>query len=211
MTNLVLIFDFDGTIADTHHYIIEISNRLASEFNYKTIEPHEVEHLKNKSSREVIEHLNIPLLKIPAIVAKAKKEFYRNISTVQPIAGLQEILQHLKDFNVKIGILSSNTSGNIKKFLQNHNLDIFDFIDTTSKIWSKNNSLKNIIQKNGFNKERIIYIGDEIRDITAAKKLGIKVAAVAWGYNSSYALKRYKPDFIIQTPQDLLNLCNLKN
>ena len=206
MNNSILIFDFDGTIADTHSYIITISNRLSREFNYNTIRMDEVERLKDKTSQELIRHLKVPILKIPAIVARGKKEFHQNISHIKPIDGLKDVLYQLKELNTTLGILSSNTLENIMKFLSNHDLDIFDFIDTTHKIWSKDSSLRNLMDKNGFSKEDVIYVGDEIRDITATRKLGIKVAAVAWGYNSARVLEKYHPDFIIYKPQELLKL-----
>ena len=207
MKDIVFIFDFDGTIADTHRFIIEISNRLAEEFNYGIIKPHEVEHLKDKTSREIIRHLKVPIFKIPAIISKAKKELYSGIDTIKPIQGLKEILQQLDAADVRMGILSSNAAENISTFLKNHDLEIFEFVDSTVKVWTKNTSLKKLLAKHGFQPEQVLYIGDETRDIEAAQILGIKVAAVTWGYNSQKALVAHKPDFLIQTPQELYELC----
>ncbi len=207
MANTVLIFDFDGTIADTYRYIVEISNRLADEFNYNLIDPDELNELKDRTSQEVIRYLKIPIMKIPSILAKAKKEFYKEIATIEPIKGVEDILKQLRGIGKQMGILSSNTSENILKFLKENNLDIFDFIHTTSKIWTKNTSLKNLIKKYNLQLDQVLYIGDEVRDIAAAKRLGVKVAAVTWGYNSSKTLKKHNPDFLVNSPQELLELC----
>jgi len=207
MANTVLIFDFDGTIADTYRYIVEISNRLADEFNYNLIDPDELNELKDRTSQEVIRYLKIPIMKIPSILAKAKKEFYKEIATIEPIKGVEDILKQLRGIGKQMGILSSNTSENILKFLKENNLDIFDFIHTTSKVWTKNTSLKNLIKKHNLQKDHVLYIGDEVRDIAAAKRLGVKVAAVTWGYNSSKTLKKHNPDFLVNSPQELLELC----
>lgn len=206
----VFIFDFDGTIADTHNFIIAISNRLAGEFKYNLIQPHEVEDLKNKTSQEVIRHLKVPILKIPAILTKAKKELHLSIDTIQPIAGLKDILRQLDKAGVRMGILSSNSEENIRTFLENHGLEIFEFVDSTVKVWKKNTSLKKLLIKHGFEVEQILYIGDETRDIQAARRLGIKVAAVTWGYNSKKTLAAHKPDFLIHTPKELLELCTIR-
>ena len=48
----------------------------------------------------------------------------------------------------------------------------------------------------------VIYVGDEVRDITGAKNAGVKVIAVAWGYNSRELLEKHKPDFPVDTPQE---------
>jgi len=167
MKNSTLIFDFDGTIADTFHYILNLSNQFSSEFNFKEIAPHEVEEMKDKTSQEVIRHLGVPIFKIPFIVAKAKKELEKDISEIQPVEGLKEILKQFKGFGYKMGILTSNSSDNVLKFLKNHDMDIFDFIGSTSKIWSKNTSLTKIMKDNDLKAEEIVYIGDETRDIDA--------------------------------------------
>jgi len=206
MKKTVFIFDFDGTIADTHRYIVKISNRLSKEFNYKAIDSEEAEKLKGKTSQEVIRYMNVPLMKIPAIISKAKKEFQKEINSIEPFKGLSEILHRMKKQNVIMGILSSNSMDNIAGFLKQHQLEIFDFVQTTSKVWSKNTCLKNLIQKNSFSFDQILYIGDEIRDILAARKLGVTMAAVGWGYNSTDALQKHHPDFMLTRPQDLLDL-----
>jgi phosphoglycolate phosphatase-like HAD superfamily hydrolase len=52
----------------------------------------------------------------------------------------------------------------------------------------------------------MIYIGDEIRDVKAAKKAAIPVAAVGWGFNSAGALEAFSPDFLLSHPDDLHQL-----
>lgn len=207
MKETVLIFDFDGTIADTHKYVCDISNSLCEEFNYKPIKFEDLPQMKGLTAQEMIKYLDVPLLKIPAIVSRAKKEFYKNLSSLKMFDHLREVLGQLKVSANGIGILSSNSQENVTQFLKNNNIDIFDFIQTTSKVWSKNTSLKKLIVKQGFELGDIIYIGDETRDIAAARKLGIKIASVTWGYNSVEVLSKHKPDYIFNTPQELLTLC----
>lgn len=200
----IFIFDFDGTIADTYHYLVQLSNKLANEFGYATIPPDEVLMLKDKTIREVIKHLNVPFLKIPAIISRAKKEFQKDVEQLQPFQGLKEILEQMKTMGARIGILSSNAANNIQLFLQQHDLNSFDFVCSTTNIWGKHISIKKFLQQNNLEKDQVIYIGDEIRDIMAAKKLGIRVAAVTWGYNSPKVLKETNPDFLCATPEELL-------
>ena len=207
MNHLTLIFDFDGTIADTHHYIVEISNRLSKEFGYKIIQPEELQTLKDKTSQEIIMHLNVPIMKIPAILTRAKKEFEKGLTSLKPIKGLKETLLELKKMGFMLGIVSSNSLENISKFLKNHQMDVFDFIHPTPMVWSKNTALKKILTKHKLNPYQVVYIGDEMRDIDAARKAGLRVIAVDWGYNSTISLKKKKPNYLVHMPQDLLILC----
>ncbi|MCK5260533.1 MAG: HAD-IA family hydrolase [Candidatus Omnitrophica bacterium] len=202
----VLIFDFDGTIADTFHYLVRIGNRLSEEFDFNKIDPDEIKDMKDKNVRETIEHLDIPLLKIPMIVAKAKRELHKEIDSVEPIKDLKEILLQLKSLGHKMGILTSNSSKNVTSFLENNGLNFFDFICTTSKIWSKNWGLKTLIDEHSLELSEVIYVGDETRDIKAAKKAGIRSAAVTWGYNSRKTLEAQNPDYLIHSPEELFTL-----
>jgi HAD superfamily hydrolase (TIGR01549 family) len=204
MTKDILVFDFDGTVADTFNYILNISNQLSGEFKFKKILPHEVETMKDKTLEETIEHLQVPTLKIPLILHRARKELHKDMATIEPIEGIKEILTHLKKQGFQMGIITNNSTKNVTKFLKVHQIDLFDFVMTCSKIWGKSRSIKKLAHKKRLEIDKIIYIGDETRDIEAARKAGVRIAAVTWGYNSHKALQKLKPDFIIRNPQELL-------
>ena len=187
----VLIFDFDGTIADTFQSMIEISNHLAGEFDFKKIEAHEVEDYKDKTSQEMLKLLKVSTLKVPRIALRAKKELNKRMYTIKPVKGLKEILGEIKSLDYKMGILTSNSLENVNKFLEQHDLDFFDFVLTSSRFWGKNHGIKKLILQKGYAPQDILYIGDETRDIEAARKSGISIAAVTWGYNSFQALKNF--------------------
>ena len=203
----ILIFDFDGTIADTFQSMVEISNHLAGEFNFKKIEAHEVADYKDKTSQEMLKLLRVPTLKVPRIALRAKKELNKRIATIKLVPGLKKILTEIHAHGYKMGILSSNSIENVSRFLQSHDLNFFDFVLTSSRFWGKNHGLKKLILQKGYAPRDILYIGDETRDIEAARKSGIKVAAVTWGYNSSEVLKSFQPDYVLHSPQELLELC----
>lgn len=206
MSEKILIFDFDGTIADTHHYIIKIANGLAPEYGFKPIEWEEAEALRDKTAKEIISHLGVPILKIPAILTRAKRIFHEGINDVKLIDGLHDVLHELHSRGILMGIVSSNAADNIKHFLENHDLRVFDFLHSTTKIWSKHHSLAKLIKSRGFARENVLYVGDETRDISAARKCGIQSVAVSWGYNSRKALAADSPDFLLEKPAELLSL-----
>ena len=201
-----LIFDFDGTLADTFHHLVEISNRLAEEFRFRAITPTQVKLFKSYSVLEVIRELEVPLLKVPQIVRRAQQELQKDIAAVDPFPGLHDALQALKARGVQMGILTTNSAKNVHAFLKNHDIDIFDFVVTTGHVWGKHTALKRLLKKHGLTAGQVVYIGDETRDIEAAQKAGVKIAAVTWGYNSAEALRQAGPDFLIPTPARLSDL-----
>ncbi|OCQ92811.1 carotenoid oxygenase [Nostoc sp. MBR 210] len=207
MTQKVIVFDFDGTIADTVDALVGIANRLATEFGYKQITPEQLAHLRNLTSREIIKYSGVSLLKIPFLLRKVKSELKNKIHEFHPIPGIREALTELKNHGYQLGIITSNSKENVTAFLNNHELDnLFDFIYSGVTIFGKTTIINNLLKQKKLSTQAVIYVGDETRDIEASKKANIKVVAVTWGFNSPEVLLKQKPDFLINHPSELLNV-----
>ncbi|BAY26119.1 phosphoglycolate phosphatase [Calothrix sp. NIES-2100] len=207
MTQKVIIFDFDGTIADTLDALVGIANRLALEFGYVQITPQELGLLRNLTSREIIRYSGISVLKIPFLVKKVKSELKNKIHEFKPIPGIKEALIELKEDGYKLGIITSNSKDNVTEFLQINDLaSLFDFIYSGVTIFGKTTIINNVLRQKQLKPQQVIYVGDETRDIEASKKANIKVIAVTWGFNSPEVLARQKPDFLIHNPSELLTV-----
>jgi phosphoglycolate phosphatase len=63
----LVIFDFDGTLADSFPWFIASLDRTADKFGLKKVDPAEIESLRMLSSREALQHLGVPMLKLPQI------------------------------------------------------------------------------------------------------------------------------------------------
>jgi phosphoglycolate phosphatase-like HAD superfamily hydrolase len=207
MSIKVIIFDFDGTLADTLDAVVRITNRLAIEFGYKPTAPEELAKIRNLSSREIINQSGISLFKIPFLLNKLKTALRNEIQYLNTITGIKEALIILKKEGNKLGILTSNSEENVKIFLEKHEMkELFDFIYSENKLFSKHKTLRKFINQNNLSKEEVIYVGDETRDIEASKKIAIKVIAVSWGFNTGEALAKSKPDFLIHKPSELIEV-----
>ena len=206
----ILIFDFDGTVADTLYHLISISNRLSKKFGYKEINLEDVENMRDWTSQQVFKHLKVPYLKIPYILKCAREEMQKDYTNIKIFSEIKETLIEIRNRDYEIGIFTSNSHTNVVNILKQNQLNIFDFILTTPKLWNKNRGLKRIIRQRNIIKDTVIYIGDETRDIQAAKKVGVKSMAVGWGYNSIKKLKSLNPDYIAFTPHDILQYCPKK-
>ena len=204
----LIIFDFDGTIADTLDSFLEIMDNLSEEFNFKKIKRQEVNKLKDKKPREILKNLGISMFKLPSLVKRVRLELNKEIKNVKPTVSIKPSLLKLKR-KYKLVILTSNSEENVKTFLKNNSLNLFDKIYSGSSVFGKNKLIKNILRNNKLNKDEVIYIGDEVRDIEACKKLGVKIIAVAWGYNSKRILKKNKPNFLIENPEEILKTLSL--
>ncbi|RAM50425.1 MAG: carotenoid oxygenase [Hapalosiphonaceae cyanobacterium JJU2] len=209
MTQKVIIFDFDGTIADTVDALVSVANRLAEEFGYVQITPEELNLLRNLTSREIINYSGISVFRIPFLVKKVKGELKRKIPELKPIAGMKEALIDLKNAGHHLGIITSNSKDNVTEFLKINELDnLFEFIYSGVTIFGKTTIINNVLRQKQIRVEEVIYVGDETRDIEASKKSNIKVVAVTWGFNSPEVLAKQKPNYLIHHPSELLEVVN---
>ena len=209
MTIKAVIFDFDGTIADTYQAIVDITNSLASEFGYKSLSQEEISFLKNLSSREIIKQSEISLFKLPFLVRRVQKELGKQIQELTPIPGMTQVLQELKNQDYILGIVTSNIENNVIAFLQKNELDnYFDFINSGTTIFGKHRIINKLIKKHHLSNKEVIYVGDETRDIRSARKSDVGIIAVGWGFNSVQVLAEHNPDYLVFNPGELLQIIN---
>ncbi len=207
MTLKVIIFDFDGTIADTLDALVTIANSLAVKFNYKQITPEELAILRNLNSRQIIKKSGISLLQIPFLVKKVKSELKQQIQHLSTIPDIKEALIKLNNQGHRMGIITSNSTENVTAFLHKNEIeDLFDFIHSGITIFGKTRIINNFLKQEHLKPEEVIYIGDETRDIESTKKAHVKVIAVSWGFNSREVLAAENPDFLIDHPSELLEV-----
>lgn len=200
-----ILFDFDGTIADTRDALVGIVNDLSEEFNYQPVTPEDLNSLKHLSSREIVSKAQVPSIKIPFILKRIRAELNQKMKGISPIDGLKESLYQLKNQGYCLGIVTSNVEENVRIFLENNCLEsTFDFICAETTLFGKSKVINRALRDNYLKVDEVIYIGDETRDIQAAKRSKIKVIAVGWGFNSPEILARHEPNFLICHPQELM-------
>lgn len=203
LSRLSLIFDFDGTIADTLSAIVRLVNEHAKEINIKPLAETDVDELRGMSNLDIIKKYKVPLLKVPYLVLRAQKELNHRIGEMSLFPGVKELVLDLKRWGIRLGILTSNSRENVKKFLQAQNLDVFDFIHAEQNFFGKNWALLHLLKKFNLKKEEVIYVGDEVRDIEACQKVNIAVIAVSWGFHRRKLLQDKLPTYLVDSPDEI--------
>jgi HAD superfamily hydrolase (TIGR01549 family) len=201
-----VIFDFDGTIADTFDAGVRILNKLAGEFGFRPLHPKDLEKARDMRTHQLVRFLGVPARKMSRIARRGSEELHSCIQSIQPLRGMPEALRELRGLGYSLGIITSNTELNVNIFLRNHGLELFDFIRCSSKLLGKARMIRSVIRRQHVHAVDILFVGDETRDIEACQKVGIRIAAVTWGYNSRWSLVAMKPDFVFDDPQELVSL-----
>jgi HAD superfamily hydrolase (TIGR01549 family) len=200
----VLIFDFDGTLCDSLQSAFEVINSYSDHFGYRKILWEEIPSLKDMTAREIMNSLGISMIQLPQVAYQVKKAMKSRIGKIDPIPGIAQTLQALKAGSYRLGILTSNSEENVREFLEQNGLNLFDFIYANSSIFGKSVVLQRLLKDLKFQPSEVHYVGDEIRDIEAAKSVGVGMISVTWGFNSKKALSSENPDYLLEHPEEFL-------
>ncbi len=199
-----VIFDFDGTLADTARQIMAVYNIIAEKYGYEKRDMDDFHLLRQMNLSTAMQLVDIPIKKMPSLIKEGQKIFKNYVHEVDSFTeNLPEILSKIKELCGTIGIISSNTKKNIKMFLEHRNINTMDFV-ISSPLFSKEAKIKSIMRKYKLFASDILYVGDETRDVDSAKKAGVKSVAVTWGWTGKDLLHKHDPDYIIDSFDELL-------
>lgn len=201
-----VLFDFDGTIADSKRLAVELYNDLAEKYQYEKISEQDIQGFSKLSIKERLKLLGVPYYKLPALVLEMKRNYVKSVDSLKVIERIPDLIKDLKTTDRKLCIISSNSKPIIEKFLANHDLDGFEHVYCARNIFGKNKKIDQFLKKHHIGRGNVIYIGDELRDIIACKQSGVKIIAVTWGYDSAELLSQGNPDYIVNDPEEILSL-----
>lgn len=200
------VFDFDGTIADSLAEVVEVYNRIARDMGIPTVSAADGPRLRKMKPLEALRAYDIPVWKVPAITQAVRAGLRARIDAVQPFEGVHAAVQQLRAAGIRCFILSSNSSDNIRQFLARHGMQEFELLSGGSSLFGKGPQLRKLIRHANLPDSEVFYVGDEVRDIVAAAEAGVRSVAVTWGYSDREALVAQRPDFLVDTPDELVRV-----
>ena len=189
----LVIFDFDGTLADSFPFFLRAVNALAEKHHFRKIDPEQVETLRHYDAKRIIRQLRIPLWKVPMVAAVFRTRMAQNVGNIPMFPAVTEMLHTLSRQGIILSLVTSNSHENVLKILGEENTALFMHPQYGTGLFGKASKLKKILRRTGTAPEDAIYIGDEIRDQEAALTVKMDFGAVSWGYTHEDALKEHSP------------------
>ncbi|MFU8785971.1 MAG: hypothetical protein CVV61_07725 [Tenericutes bacterium HGW-Tenericutes-6] len=202
----VIIFDLDGTLSNNINQSEIIYQRISERYNLKQLSKEEIRKLKSNPKLKRLFELGIPVHKIPKMYKESREIASEFVDESKLVPGIKELITLLNDKNIKLAIVSSNSSSNINKFLSNNDISIFSFIEAKASMKGKKRKLSKILKRNGYKPSDAIYIGDEVRDVLACKAISLEVIAVTWGFETKSILEKSNPNYIVDSVDELSEL-----
>lgn len=203
MTYKLIIFDFDGTLADTYPWFLSVADQVSDAFNLKRLDRNRLDELRNLDVNKVLKYFDIPIWRFAAIGVYIRQLMTQDIHNISLFNGVDLLIQSLVEKDIEIALVSSNSYQNVCKVLGQSIIENIKYYECGVSINRKQAKFKKILSHSGIPSHQTLCIGDEIRDLRAAKAANIPFGAVSWGYTNVEALAELSPALIFQSVEEI--------
>lgn len=205
----LIIFDFDGTLADSAAWFAGALNGVARRYGFREIDIAEMARLRSQPSGEIMRRLGVSPWKLPFIAAHVRKLAAQAAPSISLFPGVSEMLSRLAGRGVKLAIVSSNSEDTVRKVLGPDLAGLVTHYGCGASIFGKAAKFREVIRKAGVAEADVLSVGDEVRDIEAARKVRLAAGAVTWGYATAEILRAQRPSALFETTDDVLREAGL--
>jgi phosphoglycolate phosphatase len=197
------IFDFDGTLADSLPWFRASFQDMIARFDLAPVRDDEVEGLRGLSAREIMARLNVSMWQLPAIVSDMRKRKLAAAHEISLFKGVRAMLDELRHHNIRTAIVSSDSEASVRQVL-GPDAKLINRFDCGAAMFGKHWKFRRVARKLGAKPSETICIGDELRDIDAAKAAGMDSGAVTWGYALPSALQAAGPTHLFHSIEEIV-------
>lgn len=213
-----IIFDLDGTLADTIQDIRDGLNGMLLELGLPEIPIEKaLENINNGATELVRRSLPPEYRQNEDYIIKAKKIYDKHYSycynnKTKEFPGCKEALKALNKKNISISVLSNKQDVFVKEIISKlfHGIK-FDFVLGQGNFPTKPDpaSANFIIRSLNLSPDSVMFVGDSNVDMITAKSAGAIPVGVSWGYRSKDILIENGAKYIIASPSDIPSIINL--
>jgi phosphoglycolate phosphatase len=205
----LIIFDFDGVLADTLDDLIQFGQEVCDELGVKhVVKKDDLSNLEIMSFATFGRACEVPENLVDKFVQRCLKRFADKKSPPAIFDGLSNIIRNLS-INNTIAIITTNSSQNVNAFLVEHGLSgCIQAVYGVDSPGSKGQKIS--IARERFSAdqkhESVFMVGDSLSDIRAAKETATTSIAVTWGHQSLEYLLSGNPDYVVNFPDELIKI-----
>lgn len=198
----LVVFDFDGTLVDSFDWFCRTQARLAAEYRFRAFDVAELDAVRSKGARELMRECGVRWWQVPSVTRRARSLMLEELDEISAFPGVDEALDVLRRKGVRLALVTSNSAENVRRILGERTLARFEHVACGAPLLGKARKLKAVVRACGVPRDRVLCIGDEIRDADVAKALGIPFRGVSWGYTLPAALQAHSPLPLFTTPAE---------
>jgi len=200
-----VVFDVDGTLADTLPLIYDALNRVLEASGRATMADAEIRAMFGPSEEGIIAQLMGEEWEDPFEAFLAYYE-ERHPDYVRPFPGVHELLRWLGDQGARRGVVTGKGARTAEVTLRLLELErYFEVVEAGSPDGSrKPEALRRVVGRWGLPPARVAYVGDSANDMAAARSVGAVGLGAAWaGEATADVLRDAGASAVFPTPEDL--------
>ncbi|UFZ05882.1 HAD-IA family hydrolase [Bradyrhizobium ontarionense] len=198
----LVIFDLDGTLADSFPWFRLHVNTVAERFGFRQVQDEDIDGLRHASTREILDFLEVPRWKLPFIARYVRQLKTAHAASIPLFDGVDIMLDTLAGNGTKLALVSSDSEANARQKLGSR-AGLFADFDCSASVFGKARKFRRVLKRARIAPGEVISIGDETRDIEAARAAGIACGAVTWGYAAEKALRDHQPDLVFTRMEEI--------
>ena len=203
----LLLFDFDGVLADTLGDMLRFAQEVSDELGVShTVVQSDLSELEVMSFATFGKACGMSEELVDEFVRRCTQKVAQKQSPPARFIGLGDVLRKLAEVHV-LAVVTGNTQGNVWAFLKEHALEgcvraVYGVDMPGSKVE------KILMAKSQFaaDGDPVFMVGDSLSDIRAARQAGVKSIAVSWGHQSVGKLLEAMPDYVVHVPEKLIEV-----
>ena len=207
-----VLFDLDGTLADTSQDMCDSLNRVLLDHNLDTVDCNELKKHISRGAIGVIEyasHVNGRSIDSSLIRSEFLEDYKNNCFVKTRLnKNMSDLLDYLKNNKIILGIVTNKHSRYVTKIIDGLCLkEKLDCVITGDMVLNAKPSIDGLIKASEIincHVNDIMYVGDDERDIIAGREAGMITVAADFGFISNDTnIKLWKADIIINDPLTL--------
>lgn len=202
-----IIFDVDGTLAETHELIFASFNHVAEKYLNKRLTNEEIIALFGPTEDVILKEW------MKGDYESARKDYFefyeskhREMAEIFP--GLRDAVSIIKEHNIPLGIFTGKGRDSAEITLKSIGLyDQFDMIlsgDDVDEFKPSPDGINRFIKQYNLKPERVLMVGDAIHDVMASESAGVKCALVLWDEYSRNRCRECKTDYRFYTVEEFV-------
>lgn len=206
-----LVFDFDGTLADTTEGILKTTEATLERMGLPAAEPSRVQQAIGLPLAGSLRAAGVPEDRIDEGVDTYHEIFYevapKHIS-IYP--GVKEGLERLAALGFRMGIATSRSEHSLVMLLEEHGIrqhfEVLGTVQCVSRPKPAPDLVLWVLEQFGCAPERAMVIGDTTYDIAMGSAAGCSSCAVSYGNHTVVMLRTASPDFVVADLRELADI-----
>ncbi len=204
----LVVFDFDGTLADSFGPALASYNRIAPGLGLRPVV--DLEAARSMPTRRLLRQLGIRFWRLPRMVRAFQEAAAEYAGDLRLHDGVAAMLHGLSVRGHRLGILSSNREDVIRACLRANGVEeLFAFVIGYPKLFGKAKALRRVLKVEKADRGGLLFVGDELRDLEAGRKAKVATVAVTWGFQSEPLLQTGGATYLARRPDEVLALMDL--